>query len=32
VFSTEMLPRNATGKVRKNELKLLFVENKIAAG
>ncbi|MGA3139402.1 MAG: class I adenylate-forming enzyme family protein [Xanthobacteraceae bacterium] len=32
VFSAEMLPRNATGKVRKNELKLLFVENKIAAG
>jgi len=27
-----MLPRNATGKVRKNELKRLFAEDKLAAG
>lgn len=32
VFSTDMLPRNATGKVRKNELKRLFTENTLAAG
>jgi long-chain acyl-CoA synthetase len=32
VFSAGMLPRNATGKVRKNELKRLFSENKLAAG
>jgi long-chain acyl-CoA synthetase len=32
VFSADMLPRNATGKVRKNELKQLFSENKLAAG
>jgi long-chain acyl-CoA synthetase len=27
VFSSEMLPRNATGKILKNELKRLFVEH-----
>jgi long-chain acyl-CoA synthetase len=32
VFSADMLPRNATGKVRKNELKRLFAEDKLAAG
>ncbi|HEY1749148.1 MAG TPA: class I adenylate-forming enzyme family protein [Xanthobacteraceae bacterium] len=32
VFSAEMLPRNATGKVRKNELKQLFAESTLAVG
>jgi acyl-coenzyme A synthetase/AMP-(fatty) acid ligase len=31
VFSADMLPRNATGKLRKNEIKRFFAENKIAA-